>query len=102
MKNSNTEDINDKLHRTWVESKEQPTEEFFLAIKDLSEMIAKKYYPNENDLEDLVYGATLYVIEKRDNFSLDNGKTAYSYIGTVIKSYMVGVISKRRKYGSSV
>lgn len=93
---------NDELFRMWVESKEQPTEEFFLTIKDLSEMIGKKYYPNENDLDDLIYGATLYVIEKRHKFTMNDTKTTYSYIVTIIRSYMVGVISKRKRYGTSI
>ncbi len=96
------ETINDKLYRTWFESKEEPTEEFFLVVKDLSETVGNKYHPNVNDLEDLIYGATLYVIETRDKLELDKTKPAYSYLVTVIKSYMVSVLNKRRKYGTSV
>ena len=92
----------DELSRMWIESKEEPTEEFYLMIRDLAEMTGNKYFPDARDLEDLISGATLLVIEKRNNLREDASDRAYPYFVTIIKSHMIGVLHKRKKNGSSV
>lgn len=88
----------DELLKAWVESKEQPTQEFMNKIVEWAKIIFNKHFGNEKyvtdrQIEGLLIDVTLKVIKFRDKFNENNGCSIYSYFHTLIVSNIITELS---------
>tara|TARA_R110001592_G_scaffold358023_1_gene662041 strand:+ start:1205 stop:1531 length:327 start_codon:yes stop_codon:yes gene_type:complete len=85
---------NDELLRTWIESKEAPTQEFIDKILEWVKVVFDKHFGNkqyvtDRQIEGLLIDVTLKLIKFRNKFNEDNGMKIYSYFHSVIISELV-------------
>jgi hypothetical protein len=86
-----TEDINEKnlIYKTFLEK----------PIKKMADSIIRTYklYREGFTFEEVRDDAISYLIWKSDNFDPLKGHKAYSYYGTIIRHYVLGLIQKDKK-----
>lgn len=86
-----TDDINEKnkIYNEWLEA----------PIKKMAESIIRKYklYRKGFTFEEVRDDAISYVVWKSGKFDVDKRFKAYSYYGTVIRHYLLGLIQKDAK-----
>tara|TARA_R110000796_G_scaffold96044_3_gene201536 strand:+ start:390 stop:704 length:315 start_codon:yes stop_codon:yes gene_type:complete len=94
----------DELYRMVVESKEAPTQEFIDAIGDLCDKIYTRMgadFKKKYDVESMKEHSTETVIKYRTKYLEgkfgDTSKYVVSYLATIIKSDMAGLVHKVKK-----
>lgn len=71
-------------------------EHLYQPLNKMVESIIRKYglYRKGYEFEDLHADALSFLMMKANKFNVDSGKKAYSYYGTIIKHYLLGLVQK--------
>jgi hypothetical protein len=74
-------------------------EHLYEPLNKMVESIIRKYklYRKGYDFEDLHADALSFLMMKADKYDGDKNKRAYSYYGTIIKNYLLGLVQKDGK-----